>query len=105
MSRQWMIDLERPLSDEDRAYLLSRSGSQHLVALSDNHVAQEGYQDPGPNLRDQIDKLDEKSLNAALKERKLSTAGKLQDRRDRLTEYVLENEADDDDDEDDDDNQ
>jgi hypothetical protein len=89
------VDLSRPLSDEDRAYLLQR-GRRHLVLQNDRQFENGEFARPDDDDEDE-DEIDQEwvseveamnvdQLRAELQRRSLSTSGKKDELQDRLIE-------------------
>ncbi|MBK8246290.1 MAG: hypothetical protein IPK85_02605 [Gemmatimonadetes bacterium] len=92
MARQ--IDTNKPLSDEDRAYLLAR-GRRHLVLQNDRRFANQDASSPAPQgsktseqaeWEEQVNELTVAELRDELANRNLDTTGKQDALRKRLIE-------------------
>lgn len=87
------VDLSKPITDEERAYLLQR-GRRHLVLQNDRRF-QNGEFAPPADADEEEDEIDQEwvteveamnvdQLRAELQRRSLSTSGKKDELQDRL---------------------
>lgn len=98
MSRQ--VDLTRPLSEEDRAYLKTW-GRYVDIQRNDAQFGAPEYEEDAPDegpekfTEEWFEKATVAMLQAELKKRKLPTTGKKDELADRLEEALLEEDDDD----------